>query len=101
MRIIRDTLFLDPYDRGAAAAIGNFDGVHLGHQAVIDIARAEARRLGVPLGVMTFEPHPRQFFASKDRDIVQKGYRGTAMEVNYVARNQDQAMADLAAWAAV
>ncbi len=63
MRIIRDTLFLDPYDRGAAAAIGNFDGVHLGHQAVIDIARAEARRLGVSLGVMTFEPHPRQFFA--------------------------------------
>lgn len=63
MRIIRDTLFLDPYDRGAAAAIGNFDGVHLGHQAVINIARAEARRLGVPLGVMTFEPHPREFFA--------------------------------------
>ncbi|MGA1180009.1 MAG: bifunctional riboflavin kinase/FAD synthetase [Marivivens sp.] len=63
MRIIRDTLFLDPYDRGAAAAIGNFDGVHLGHQAVIDIARAEARRLAVPLGVMTFEPHPREFFA--------------------------------------
>jgi riboflavin kinase/FMN adenylyltransferase len=63
MRIIRDTLFLDPYDRGAAAAIGNFDGVHLGHQAVIDMARAEARRLGVPLGVMTFEPHPREFFA--------------------------------------
>ena len=63
MRIIRDTLFLDPYDRGAAAAIGNFDGVHLGHQAVIDIARAEASRLGVPLGVMTFEPHPREFFA--------------------------------------
>ena len=63
MRIIRDTLFLDPYDRGAAAAIGNFDGVHLGHQAVIDIARAEARLLDVPLGVMTFEPHPREFFA--------------------------------------
>ncbi len=62
MRIIRDTLFLDPYDRGTAAAIGNFDGVHLGHQAVIDIARAEARRLAVPLGVMTFEPHPREFF---------------------------------------
>jgi len=63
MRIIRDTLFLDPYDRGATAAIGNFDGVHLGHQAVIDLTRSVARRLGVPLGVMTFEPHPRQFFA--------------------------------------
>jgi riboflavin kinase/FMN adenylyltransferase len=63
MRIVRDTLFIAPEDRGAAAAIGNFDGVHLGHQAVIGIAEAEAVRRGVPLGVMTFEPHPRQFFA--------------------------------------
>ena len=63
MRIIRDTLYLDPADRGAAAAIGNFDGVHLGHRAVIDAARDAATRLNAPLGVMTFEPHPRQFFA--------------------------------------
>jgi len=63
MRIVRDTLFVAPEDRGAAAAIGNFDGVHLGHQAVIGIAAAEAARLGVQTGVMTFEPHPRQFFA--------------------------------------
>ncbi|NBT32789.1 MAG: bifunctional riboflavin kinase/FMN adenylyltransferase, partial [Rhodobacteraceae bacterium] len=35
MRIIRDSLYLDPTDRGAAVAIGNFDGVHLGHRAVI------------------------------------------------------------------
>ncbi|KQI69094.1 riboflavin biosynthesis protein RibF [Loktanella sp. 3ANDIMAR09] len=63
MRIIRDTLFIDPADRGAAAAVGNFDGVHLGHRAVIDIARAAAQAAGAPLGVMTFEPHPRQLFA--------------------------------------
>ena len=63
MRIIRDTLYLDPADRGAAAAIGNFDGVHLGHRAVIDAARAAAARLDAPLGLLTFEPHPRQFFA--------------------------------------
>ncbi|WP_386683955.1 bifunctional riboflavin kinase/FAD synthetase [Loktanella sp. R86503] len=63
MRIIRDTLYLDPADRGAAAAIGNFDGVHLGHRAVIDAARCAAAQLGAPLGLMTFEPHPRQFFA--------------------------------------
>ncbi len=50
-------------DRGAAVAIGNFDGVHLGHQHVIDIARAEAQRRSVPLGIVTFEPHPREFFA--------------------------------------
>ncbi|TCP63090.1 riboflavin kinase/FMN adenylyltransferase [Rhodovulum bhavnagarense] len=48
--------------RGAVAAIGNFDGVHLGHRAVIDVARAEARRRSAHLGVLTFEPHPREFF---------------------------------------
>ncbi len=61
MRIIRDYQFVEPQDRGATAAIGNFDGVHLGHQSVIDIARKAVP--GAPLGVMTFEPHPRQYFA--------------------------------------
>ncbi len=50
---------MDPSLTGASAAIGNFDGVHLGHQHVIDLARRD----GAPLGVVTFEPHPRQFFA--------------------------------------
>jgi len=63
MRIIRDSLFIDPADRGAAAAIGNFDGVHLGHQAVIGLTRDLAAGIGAPVGVLTFEPHPRQFFA--------------------------------------
>ena len=63
MRIIRDTAFIDPADRGAAAAIGNFDGVHLGHRAVIDLTREAAARIGAPLGIMTFEPHPRSYFA--------------------------------------
>ncbi|WP_432450562.1 bifunctional riboflavin kinase/FAD synthetase [Aliiroseovarius marinus] len=65
MRIIRDYQFVDPSARGATAVIGNFDGVHLGHQYVIDIARAKAAELGAPLGVMTFEPHPREYFAPK------------------------------------
>ena len=39
--------------------MGNFDGVHLGHRAVIDLAR----RPGAPLGIVTFEPHPREYFA--------------------------------------
>lgn len=63
MRIIRDTVFIDPADRGAAAAIGNFDGVHIGHRAVIDIARDAAKAANAPLGIMTFEPHPRSYFA--------------------------------------
>ena len=41
-------------------AIGNFDGVHRGHRALIEAARARARELGAPLGVVTFEPHPRE-----------------------------------------
>ena len=49
--------------RGAAAAIGNFDGVHLGHQAVLAQTESAARRLGAPLAVVTFEPHPRDYFA--------------------------------------
>ena len=46
----------------AVVAIGNFDGVHLGHRAVIAAARARAHALGVPAAVLTFEPHPRSFF---------------------------------------
>lgn len=48
---------LDPSARGASCALGNFDGIHLGHRAVIDLARGPA-----PLGVITFEPHPREVF---------------------------------------
>lgn len=44
-------------------AIGNFDGVHRGHRALIAAARARARELGAPLGVITFEPHPREVLA--------------------------------------
>ncbi|SPF79727.1 bifunctional riboflavin kinase/FAD synthetase [Pseudoprimorskyibacter insulae] len=61
MRIIRDYQYVKPEDRGASAAIGNFDGVHLGHRSVIELARKAAP--DAPLGVMTFEPHPRQYFA--------------------------------------
>lgn len=61
MRIIQDYQFVEQQDRGASVAIGNFDGVHRGHQSVIELARAAAP--DAPLGVMTFEPHPRAFFA--------------------------------------
>jgi riboflavin kinase/FMN adenylyltransferase len=63
MRIIRDYQFVAPEDRGASVAIGNFDGVHLGHQAVIEIAKAAGKSLSAPLGILTFQPHPRQYFA--------------------------------------
>ena len=57
MRIHQDWQWLDPAARGASCAMGNFDGVHLGHRSVIDLARGRGG-----LGVITFEPHPRQVF---------------------------------------
>ena len=48
---------------GRAITIGNFDGVHRGHQAMLALLNSEARHRGVPSCVMTFEPHPRDYFA--------------------------------------
>jgi riboflavin kinase / FMN adenylyltransferase len=56
MKIYQHWQGLEPKARGASVALGNFDGVHLGHKSVIDLARGEA-----PLGVVTFEPHPREY----------------------------------------
>jgi riboflavin kinase/FMN adenylyltransferase len=47
--------------KGAIVAIGNFDGVHRGHRAVIDTARSRAQAAGRPVAALTFEPHPRVF----------------------------------------
>lgn len=60
MRIHRDHAGLPARARGASVAIGNFDGVHRGHREVIRVAARHARELGAPLGVVTFEPHPRE-----------------------------------------
>lgn len=53
---------LPPEVRAAVVAIGNFDGVHLGHRALLEKAGAIARETAAPLAVLTFEPHPREFF---------------------------------------
>lgn len=58
---------LSEAERGAAAALGNFDGVHLGHAQVIAMAREAAQRLGAPLAVITFDPHPRRVFRPANR----------------------------------
>ena len=64
--VVRDALELAaPSDgalKGAVLALGNFEGVHRGHRAVIDAALARARALRRPAAAMTFEPHPRAFF---------------------------------------
>ena len=64
MRIFSDWRDVPPDARGAAVALGNFDGVHLGHASLI--RAAHAARPDAPLAVLTFEPHPRELFRPDD-----------------------------------
>jgi len=61
--VIRDSTPAENIVRGAVVALGNFDGVHLGHRVVIAAAVDMARKHGKPAFAVTFEPHPRSFFS--------------------------------------
>lgn len=69
MKIFKSYTKIPADCQGAVVAMGNFDGVHLGHQSVIALARAAAATSNAPLGVVTFEPHPRQIFAPDAPDF--------------------------------
>ena len=62
VEVVRNWRALPADQKGAAVAIGAFDGVHRGHQAVIAKAAAAARELAAPLAVVSFDPHPRRWF---------------------------------------
>ncbi|WP_304172335.1 bifunctional riboflavin kinase/FAD synthetase [Phenylobacterium aquaticum] len=62
MRIVEGWKGLAEADKGASVALGNFDGVHRGHQRVIAAAARAAQATKAPLGVISFEPHPRRIF---------------------------------------
>jgi riboflavin kinase/FMN adenylyltransferase len=62
MELIRGIHNLRSEHHGCVLTIGNFDGVHLGHQAVLAQVKAQARALGVAAAVMTFEPQPQEIF---------------------------------------
>ena len=63
MQLIRGLHNLRQHHRGCVATIGNFDGVHRGHQAILDQLRDCAAALGLPVTVVIFEPQPREYFA--------------------------------------
>lgn len=65
MELIRGLHNLGPSHRGNVATIGNFDGVHLGHQAVFRHLLEKGRELGLPATVITFEPQPQEFFSPR------------------------------------
>lgn len=62
MQLVRGLHNLRPQHRGCVATIGNFDGVHRGHQAILARLRERAAELGVPSCVVLFEPQPREYF---------------------------------------
>jgi riboflavin kinase/FMN adenylyltransferase len=62
LAVVHDRMPVPDGLKGAVVALGNFDGVHRGHRAVIGTAQARARTLGAPAAVLTFEPPPRAFF---------------------------------------
>jgi len=66
MELIRGIHNLKAQPQGCVLSIGNFDGIHLGHHAVLSRLLAEAKRLQVPATVMTFEPQPAELFAGKN-----------------------------------
>jgi riboflavin kinase/FMN adenylyltransferase len=91
LRVVRGWKGLPASDRGAAIAVGSFDGVHRGHQRVIKLAAEAAHELGLPLGVITFEPHPRAFFHPDEpsfelqkRDQQARALEALGVEVLYV-----------------
>lgn len=72
---------LDRAERGAAIAMGNFDGVHKGHRKVIASAAQAADRLDAPLGVAVFHPHPRKFFQPSANPARLQSNAGRAREL--------------------
>lgn len=79
--VVRDWRNLPPELKGAAVAIGAFDGVHRGHQAVIAEAARAARALQAPLAVVSFDPHPRRWFqpAAAPFRLMRPGQMGRAL----------------------
>jgi len=63
MRLLRHTSSTPSECQGAVIAIGNLDGIHRGHRSLLDKARQIAEEIEAPWGVVTFEPHPRRYFA--------------------------------------
>ena len=78
MRIVRHYRDVPPEARGTVAALGNFDGVHLGHRALLAETSRRAHEMGAPFGAFVFEPYPREFFRPKGEPFRLTPFRAKA-----------------------
>ena len=107
MRIFHHPEALPADARGSVVAVGNFDGVHRGHQIVVGEAKAIAEATGAPLAVLSFEPHPRSLFRPADPPFRLTPFRIKARLLEalgidiHVVMTFDRAFADLSAEAFV
>ena len=69
MKIIRN-IPAHEFSRGCVMSIGNFDGIHLGHQSIVSRVIKKSRALGIPSVITTFEPHPHEFFTPDSADRI-------------------------------
>ncbi|HYM32139.1 MAG TPA: bifunctional riboflavin kinase/FAD synthetase, partial [Candidatus Cybelea sp.] len=103
MRVLRHYTDVPSEATRGVIAIGSFDGVHRGHRVVIGAAAEVADRLGAPLGVLTFEPHPRTYFRPDQPSfrlstLRSKAHRLEALGVDVVfALHFDAALASMSA----
>ena len=79
MKILRHFDDVPAALRGAVVSIGNFDGVHKGHRALVAQARDLAQARGVPLGIVAFEPHPQEYFRALRGDAGEECFRLTPL----------------------
>lgn len=91
MRVIRNPGNCPEHAQRAVVALGNFDGVHVGHRAILQTTLDTAKTLGMPAAVMTFEPHPREFFSGKRLHMVSlhqklELIRECGMDVTFILR---------------
>ncbi len=88
MQLWRHYTNLPETSRGAVVAIGNFDGVHRGHQEIIARAQHQAAEMDAPLGILTFEPHPRLFFAPETKPFRLTPFRVKARLIEALGAEQ-------------
>jgi riboflavin kinase/FMN adenylyltransferase len=100
MKVFRHFSDVPDAYKGAVVAVGNFDGVHRGHQALIAEAKRMADERGAPLGVLAFEPHPREFFRPSPESFRLTPFRAKARLIAELGADVLYALAFDAAMAA-